>query len=191
VPTTASTTMTTVEASTRQTTLEPDEHAQRTWMTELIDAVDHMYAKHSVPFIIIGTIVLIVVGVVLGFVIKGIAYVCMKYSCCEVTYNVNSPKQIRSLSMKPIYEPIPIPPPPPNAPQPRIDSEKKKNEERHPRVARFENKSIATRQQVMVLNEQGNIPAYTLRSLSADGSSGGFITVMNVDVKPKFQETEV
>jgi hypothetical protein len=168
-------------------------HEEKKWMNELVDVVRDLYTNYQVAFIIIGIVIIIVGCVVLALVIYGMIYVCMKYSCCEVTYNVNSPKHIRSLAMNTISDPIPMPPPPPPMPltKPMIDIERKKKEARHPRpplAVRYE----AARQQVMIVDERGNIPQYTLRSISADGSSGGFTTVMNVDVKPKkYQETEI
>ncbi len=159
----------------------------------MIDVICDFYTNYQVAFIIIGIVCIIVGCVILALVIYGMVYICMKYSCCEVTYNVNSPKHIRSLDMKTISEPIPMPPPPPPMPltKPMIDIERKKKEERHPRhplAVRYD----ASRQQVMFLDERGNIPQYTLRSVSADGSSGGYTTVMNVNVEPKkYQETEI
>lgn len=169
------------------------EYTSEMWINELMNTLTQLYDANPVVFVIVGVVVIILCFILLFLVVYGIVYVCMKYSCCEVTYNVNSPQTIKSLNMRKLPESMPMPPPPPPTPAttPKIDVEKKKMEEQHPSVQRIER---ATRQKVMFLDECGNIPVYTLRSRSVDGTSGGFTTVMNVDVKPKpkmYQETEV
>jgi hypothetical protein len=157
-------------------------------MNELVNTVEYLYTTYQVAFIIIGVVVIVIGCLLLALVVYGIVYICMKSCCCEVTYNVNSPQKIQSRKIsEPILIPSPPPPPPPTpATSSRIDMEKKKKEEKHPKAVR------AGRQQVMFLDEKGNIPVYTLRSRSVDGHSGGYTTIMNMDVRPKkYQETEV
>jgi hypothetical protein len=146
--------------------------------------LEFFVTMHPVLSLFLGLMVAILIGLVLWAMVLSCVCIWAKYSCCKRSvYYVN--KKNDSLT-------IPPPPPPPTPATPtRIDAERKKTEEQHPIVERVER---AKRQQVMILDERGNIPVYTLRSRSVDGTSGGFTTVMNMDVKPpvkKYQETEL
>ena len=147
-----------------------------------IENLEAFVAFHPVFSIFIGLMSVILIGLVIWMMVLTCICCCSKYSCCKRNvYYVNKKCGSRHTCSPP-------PPPPTPATSSKIDQEKKKKEEQHPTVERVER---ATRQQVMILDERGNIPVYTLRSRSVDNTSGGFTTVMNMDVKPPHKKCQV
>lgn len=143
-----------------------------------VENLETFFTLHPVFSIFLGLMAIILVGLVIWGMVLVCVCVCARYSCCKrrVYYVNKKDDPENAIHMSELSQ---------SQPEPRqsIDIERKKKEERHPGQ---------TRKKVMLVDDDGNLPPYTLRSRSVDGGDDRYTTYMNVNVgKGMRKETEL
>lgn len=132
--------------------------------------------------IFIGIMIVVLLGLFMWAMILSCVCICAKYSCCKRNIYYVNKKEPESIRMNDLPE-LESGSRTDTEQRSRIDIEQKKKEERHPGL---------NRKKVMIVDDDGNLPPYTLRSRSVDGNNDRYTTYMNVNVrKGAHKETEL